>query len=72
MHPLAFPDSTSSFDLGNGPVRAGDRIIYMPEGRTGVLDEALQDGDAFVTWDNGSYGTVHWNKLRKALKRPGL
>jgi hypothetical protein len=43
---------------------AGDRVRYTINGRTGVADEFLSDGDAFVTWDDGIYGTVKWHHLR--------
>ena len=32
----------------------------------GTADEFLHDGDALVTWDDGTYGTVKWNSLRLA------
>ena len=44
-------------------VRAGDRVRYLIDGREGTLDEALHDGDAFVTFDDGSFGTVRWWNL---------
>lgn len=60
MHPLAFPNNRSgAFDM-----RAGDRVVHS-DGRRGVADEFLHDGDALVTWDDGSYDTVKWNHLRK-------
>jgi hypothetical protein len=65
MHPLAFPNNKSGFDLEAGPVKAGDKVIHTQDGRHGTMDEALQDGEAFVTWDDGSYDTVKWNQLRK-------
>lgn len=64
MHPLAFPGNKSAGNVG-GPyeVRAGDKVRYDIDGHTGTLDECLNDGDAFVTWDDGSYDTVKWNHL---------
>jgi hypothetical protein len=44
-------------------MRAGDRVRYMLDGRIGRADEFLSDGDAFVTWEDGTYGTVKWNHL---------
>lgn len=61
MHPYAFEDNKSGA-LG---MKAGDRVRYTIDGRTGVADEFLHDGDAFVTWDDGTFGTVHWNHLEK-------
>lgn len=61
MHPLAWPDNRSgAFDM-----RAGDRVVYVIDVRHGVADEFLRDGDAFVTFDDGSYETVKWNHLVK-------
>lgn len=42
---------------------AGDRVRYTIDGRTGVADEFTHDGDAFITWDDGTFGTVKWNHL---------
>lgn len=61
MHPLAFTGHKN----GAGDMRAGDRVIYQIDGRHGVADEFLHDGEAFVTFDDGEYGTVKWNHLRK-------
>lgn len=62
MHPFAM---THHKNGANG-MKAGDRIIYTIDSRSGVADEFLHDGDAFVTWDDGSYGTVKWNHLSPA------
>ncbi len=69
MHPLAFPNSGGGFVDGNDrKVVAGDRVEYRFENhRKGVLDEALHDGDAFVTWDDGSHATVKWLHLAKIV-----
>ena len=67
MHPHAFPGNKGGFIDGNDrKVVEGDRIEYRFENhRRGILDEALHDGDAFVTWDDGSYATVKWCNLAK-------
>ncbi len=65
MHPLAFPDNKSGFDLGNGLIEAGDKVISLLDGRKGTMDEALHDGESFVTWEDGTFGTIKWNHLRK-------
>jgi hypothetical protein len=44
-------------------MRAGDRVVYLLDGRCGVADEFLSDGDTFVTWDDGTFDTVKWNHL---------
>ncbi len=59
IHPFAFENNKS----GACGMKAGDRIVYVIDGRHGVADEFLQDGDAFVTWDDGTFGTVKWNNL---------
>ncbi len=46
------------------------RVIYKLDGRTGVADEFLQDGDTYVTWDDGTFGTVKWNYLEKLDEPP--
>jgi hypothetical protein len=71
MHPLARPGNKSGGNSG-GPyeVRAGDKVYYDIDGRTGVLDECLQDGDALITWDDGTFGKVKWNHL-SPIRGPG-
>ncbi len=58
-HPLAFPNDSGALGM-----RAGDRVVYTIDGRCGVLDEALHDGDALVTFDCGKHATVKWRCLR--------
>lgn len=58
-HPFAFPGNRS----GANGMKAGDRVIYI-DGRRGVVDEFLHDGDAFVTFDGGVFETVKWHGLR--------
>ena len=59
MHPHAFPNSRSgAFDM-----MSGDRVVYEIDGRHGVADEFLCDGDAYVTFDDGTCDTVKWNHL---------
>lgn len=59
MHPLA----TKGHRNGANGMKAGDRVKYTIDGRVGVADEFLSDGDAFVTWDDGTFETVKWNHL---------
>jgi hypothetical protein len=58
-HPHSFPDNKS----GAFTMSAGDIVKYDLDGRMCRLDECLHDGDAFVTWEDGSYATVQWNNL---------
>ena len=54
MHPLASPNNKSRGNAGSDrEVRAGERVVHSLDGRSGVLDECLHDGDALVTWDDG-------------------
>ncbi len=65
-HPTSFPGNLNGFTDQNGQnVRAGDNIKYILNGQIGILDEALQDGDAFVTWIDGTHSNVKWNHLVK-------
>lgn len=59
MHPYATPGNRS----GAFHLNAGDRFVYDIDGRRGVADEFLHDGDAFVTWDDGTFGTIKWNLM---------
>lgn len=59
MHPLAFRDNKS----GAYDMTAGDRIVYTIDGRHGIADEFLSDGDTFVTFDDGRCETVKCNHL---------
>jgi chemotaxis protein histidine kinase CheA len=52
-------------------MQAGDRVIHI-DGRRGVADEFLHDGDAFVSWDDGTFDTVKWNVLRRESARVTL
>ena len=51
-------------------MREGDLIYHVPSGLVGILDEALHDGDAFVTWNDGAFETVKWHQLIKIEKGP--
>jgi hypothetical protein len=59
MHPFAL---TGHRNGANG-MKAGDRVQHVINGRTGIVDEFLHDGDAFVTWDDDTYAIVKWNNL---------
>jgi hypothetical protein len=72
MHPFAMPNNRSGGNSGSiYEVNSGDRIYHELSGRKGVLDECLSDGDAFVTWDDGTYETVKWNHLIPERMAPG-
>lgn len=65
-HPHSFLDNDAGFTDRNGQsVREGDKVRYEIDGRTAIMDEAFQDGEAFVTWDDGKHDTVKWRNLTK-------
>lgn len=63
MHPLVFPGNRS----GTLGMRTGYRYRYTINNRVCTVDEFLQDGDAYVTWEDDKedsrYGIVKWNHL---------
>lgn len=59
MHPLAISGNKSGA-LG---MRTGDHVRFVPERKTGIADEFLHDGDAYITWDDGTFGIVKWIHL---------
>ena len=61
-HPLAW---TGHHNGANG-MMSGDRVRYAIDGREGVADEFLSDGEALVSFDDGSCETVKWHHLRPA------
>lgn len=63
-HPLAFPRGTNGGTNKYGQrMEAGCRIRNPFSGKVGVADEFLQDGDTYVTYDDGTYDTVKWYHL---------
>jgi len=66
MHPLAIENKNGFTDRRGEEVKAGDKVIHLLDEKTAILDEALHDGDALVTWEDGSFGTVKWHNLLKA------
>jgi hypothetical protein len=59
IHPLARPGNKS----GAFQLNSGDRFVYDIDGRRGVADEFLQDGEAFVRFDDGTIDTIKWNHM---------
>lgn len=63
MHPLcAFPNNQTGA-LG---MNSGDRIRCASTGKTGIVDEFLPDGEALVSWDDGSFSTPKWSQIEPA------
>lgn len=62
-HPLTFRNKNGFQDHSGKLVQSGDSVRYLIDGREAILDEALHDGDAFVTWLDGTHGTVKWYHL---------
>lgn len=65
-HPLAFSETKS----GANGMRSGDRVVYVIDGRHGIADEFLHDGDALVTFDDGKHEAVHWCHLMPERSLP--
>lgn len=63
-HPYAIvPNRSGAFSLSSG-----DRFVYDIDGRHGWADEFLHDGDAFVTFDDGTHATIKWNLMSPEVK----
>ena len=60
---MAHPLAIIGHHNGANGMKAGDRVQHTLDGRMGIADEFLHDGDAFVTWEDGSHDTVKWNHL---------
>jgi hypothetical protein len=67
-HPLAIKGRSGGNSGAWNEVHSGEHVIYLIDGRTGVLDECLHDGDAYVSWDYGTFGTVKWFHLAPVSK----
>jgi hypothetical protein len=52
-------------DANDRSVREGDRVRYLGDRSEGRLNEALQDGDASFTMDDGTVRNVKWCRLIK-------
>ncbi len=63
MHPLATPNNRT----GACGLRAGDRVICSLDNRHGTADEFLHDGEALVSFDDGTYGEIKWRFLSKEV-----
>lgn len=61
-HPMSFGPN-GGISRGTNSLRAGERFIYTIDGRHGRADEILQDGDAYVTWDDGTWDCIKWNYM---------
>ena len=58
-HPGAMmPGKSGAFNLNSG-----DRFVHDLDGRCGWADEFTSDGDAYVCWDDGTYGIIKWNHM---------
>jgi hypothetical protein len=71
MHPMARPGNNSGIMEKPGvyALRAGDRIISQ-DGRRGVADEFLQDGEAYVSFDDGTCACVRWQQISRESGPP--
>lgn len=57
------PEKDPTKKNGANGMHPGDRVIYTITGRHGTAGEVLQDGDVFVTFDDGSGDYVKWNHI---------
>lgn len=64
-HPLALPGN----ETGAKGMRAGARVTHI-DGRSGVADEFLPDGGAYVTFDDGFWEIVNWANLKPEEPSP--
>jgi hypothetical protein len=66
-HPLAFTGRRNGGTNKHGvSISAGDRIRNPFNGKCGIADEFLQDGDAYITYDDGTHDCVKWHNLEPA------
>lgn len=68
VHPFALKNKSGGNSGAWNEVKSGDHIIHLIDGCIGTLDECLHDGDAFVSWDDGTFGTVKWRNLAPRSK----
>ena len=68
IHPLAINRRSGGNSGVWNEVHSGDHVICLITGKTGMLDECLHDGEAFVTWDDGTFETVRWFNLAPSAK----
>lgn len=53
---------------GNGRnVGSGDKVSYRFSDQLATLNEALQDGDAYITYEDGTNACVKWINLAKVI-----
>lgn len=68
MHPLAMKTESAGNSGAWNEVHAGDHVICLNSGKTGILDECLHDGGALVTWDDGTFAETKWCHLAPSVK----
>ncbi len=59
------PHKGSFTDGNDQKVTAGDKVSYRFSYQIATLDEALQDGDAYITYEDGTKECVKWINLAK-------
>ena len=67
MHPLAFPNDNGCTTQHGEKIHAGD-VVVLPDGRIATVDEILPDGDALLTFTDGTFGEAKWHSLIKETK----
>lgn len=48
---------------GANNMMSGQSVLYLPDQRVCRVDEFTSDGDAFVTYPDGTYDLVRWRHL---------
>lgn len=49
-------------------VNSGDRVFYPVTQKYGIVSDILQDGDAYINFEDGSAKQIKWHHLVKAKK----
>lgn len=63
-HPFAFTDHKNGGTNKHGQrMEAGCKVKNPFNGKTGIADEFLQDGDTYITYDDGTFDCVKWHHL---------
>lgn len=64
MHPFVILDHKNGGTNKYGQrMQSGDRVKNPFNNKIGTADEFLQDGDTYITYDDGTYDCVKWYHL---------
>jgi len=66
-HPMSFPNGHNGGTNKHGQqMKAGDRVRNPFNNKVGIANEFLQDGDTYITYDDGTFDNVKWYHLEPA------